>query len=82
MKNIWHTTAVEVLGERKQAKPRPWISATSEKLAGQKRNARKRNDQQTYHKLNSELQRSLYTGKNKWLQQECKKIEEYDRIKK
>ena len=52
------------------------------KLAEQNRNARKKNDQQSYHKLKSELQRSLCTDKNKWLEQECKKIDEYDRVKK
>ena len=46
MKYVWRTTAVEVLDERKQAKPKPWIKVTSEKLAEQKRNARKSNDQQ------------------------------------
>ena len=52
------------------------------KLVEQKNNARKRNDQQLYHKLKSELQRSLYTDRNKWLEQECKIIDEYDRVKK
>ena len=63
MKDVSHTTALEVLGKRKQAKPKPWISTTSEKLAEQKRNARNRNDQQSYHKLKSELQISLCTDK-------------------
>ena len=39
MKDVWFTTAVDVLGKRKQVKPKPWISVTSEKLAEQKRNA-------------------------------------------
>ena len=82
MKDVWHTTAVEVLSERKQVKSKPWISATSEELAEQKRNARKRNDQQSYHKLKSEMHRSSCTDKNKWLEQECKKINECDRVKK
>ena len=78
MKDVWHTAAVEVLGERKQVKSKPWISATSEKLTKQEKNARQRIDQQSYHKLKSELQRSLCTDKNKWLEQECKMINEYD----
>ena len=40
MKDVWCTTAMEVLSEQKQAKPKPWIDVTSEKLAEQKRNAR------------------------------------------
>ena len=76
VEDIWCKTAV--FDESKQVKPKPWTSAASGKLAEQMRNERKRNDQQSYHKLKSELQRSLCTDKNKWLEQECKKINEYD----
>ena len=65
----------------KKVNSKAWISEPQKKMAEQKRNARKRNDQQSYHKLKSELQRSLCTDKNKWLEQECKKIDEYDRVK-
>ena len=82
IKYVWCTSVVEVLGERKQVKSKPWISATSEKVAEQKRNTRKRNDQQSYHKLRSENQRSLCTDKNKWQEKGCKKISKYDRVKK
>ena len=36
----------------------------------------------SYHKLKSELQRSLCTDKNKWLEHKGKEIDEYDRVKK
>lgn len=79
MKDIWHTTAVEILGESTPMKPKPWVSNESEELAKKKREARKKNDQHRYKKLRAELQRSLRSDKNNWLDQECSKIDEYDK---
>ena len=81
---ILSETANKILGEMKRNPKKPWISNEVLKLAEDKSKLRKnRNtpaEDQRYKDLRSEIQRKLRKDKASWLEEQCQKIGEHDKM--
>ena len=79
IKDIFLSTADQVLGKRRNKKNKPWISKETLELTAQKRKARIENNKKEYTKLKAQVQKQIRADKRKWLDEQCKKVDEFDR---
>ena len=79
MKDVFLSTADEVLGKRRRKKTKPWIKADTLELIAEKREARIKNDREKYVALDAEVQKKIRANKKEWLEEQCQKIDEFDR---
>ena len=76
---VYLTAADEVLGKRRKKKSKPWISSETLEITEKKRNARKNGNRMEYVRLKAEVQKCIRSDKRKWLEEQCAKIDEFDR---
>ena len=79
IKDVFLTSADEILGKKRNKKTKPWISEESINLSIKKREARLKNDRVEYVKLRAEIQKKLRADKRLWLEQQCGLIDEFDK---
>ena len=79
IKDIYISSAEEILGKKKRNKTKPWISKETIELTIKKREARVSNSRTEYVKLKAEIQKKIRADKRSWLENQCKLIDEFDR---
>ena len=79
IKEIYLTSADDILGKRRRKKAKPWISAETIEIATRKRAARIENNRTEYRRLKAEVQKNIRADKRKWLEEQCQKIDEFDK---
>ena len=79
IKDIFLTSADEVLGKKRKNKTKPWISKETIELTAKKREARVSNDRVEYVKLKADIQKKIRADKRTWLENQCNLIDGFDR---
>ncbi len=77
--DVYLTAADEILGKRRKKKSKPGISSKTLEITEQKRKARIENKRTEYIRLKAEVQRCIRSDKRKWLEEQCEKIDEFDK---
>ena len=70
------------LGEKKKCKKAKWLSEEALQIAVKRREAKGKGEKERYTDLNAEFQRIARGDKNAFLSNQCKEIEENNRMGK
>ena len=79
VKDVFLSTADDVLGKRRRRRNKPWIKEETLELTKKKREARIKNDRVEYATLKADVQRKIRADKKDWLKDQCLKIDEFDK---
>ena len=73
---------VKTMPKKKKCKKAKWLSEEALQIAVNKREAKGKGEKERYAHLNAEFQRLARRDKKAFLRDQCKEIEEYNRIGK
>ena len=80
--DIVHTTGIKTIPMEKKCKKAKWLSEEVLQIAEKRREAKSRGDKERYKHLNAEFQRIARRDKKAFLCDQCKEIEENNRMGK
>ena len=80
--NIVQETGIKTIPERKKHKKAKWLSEEALQIAVKRREAKSKGEKERYTHLNAEFQRIARRDKKAFLSDQCKEIEENNRIGK
>ena len=75
-------TGIKTIPKRKKFKKAKWLSEEVLQIAGNRRKAKSKGEKETYTHLNAEFQRIARRDKKAFLSDQCKEIEENNRMGK
>ena len=81
-RNIVQETAIKTIPKKKKCKNAKWLSGEALQIAVKRREAKSKGEKERYTHLNAEFQRIARRGKIAFLSDQCKEIEENNRIGK
>jgi len=73
---------IKIIPEKKQCKKTKWLSEGGLQIAEKRREAKGKGEKETYTHLNAEFQRIARRDKKAFLSNQCKEIEENNRLGK
>jgi len=73
---------IKIIPEKKQCKKTKWLSEGGLQIAEKRREAKGKGEKETYTHLNAEFQRIARREKKSFLSDQCKEIEENNRMGK
>ena len=79
---IVHVTRIKTIPKKKKCKKAKWFSEEALQIAVKRREAKNKGDKERYTHLNAELQRIARRDKKAFLSDQCKDIEENNRMGK
>ena len=80
--NIVQEAVTKTIPKKKKCKKAKWWSEETLQIAEERREARGRGDRERYTQLNAEFQRIARRDKKAFLNEQCKEVEENNRIGK
>ena len=81
VRDIVQETGSNIIHEKKKCKKAKWLSEEALQIAVKKREAKSKGEKEKYTHLNAEFQRIARRDKKAFLSDQCKKIEENNRIR-
>ena len=82
VRNIIQKAVIKTMPKKKKCKKTKWLSQEALQLAGKRREAKGKGKKERYTHMNAEFQRTARRDKKAFLSDQCKKIEENNRIGK
>ena len=73
---------INIIPKKKKCKKAKWLSEEALQIAEKRREAKGKGEKERYTHLNAEFQRIARTDKKAFLSDQCKEIEEYNRMGK
>ena len=73
---------MKTIPKRKKCEKAKWLSGEALQIAGKRREAKSKGEKERYTHLNAEFQRTARRDKNVFLSDQCKEIEENNRMGK
>ncbi|KAF7249469.1 Craniofacial development protein 2 [Varanus komodoensis] len=80
VRNIVQEAATKAIPKKKKCKKAKWLSEEALQIAEERREAKGKGERERYTQLNAEFQRIARRDKNAFLNEQCKEIEENNRI--
>ena len=80
--NIVQQTGSKIIPKKKKCKKAKWLSEEALQIAVKRREAKSKGEKERYTHLNSEFQRIARRDKKAFLSDQCKQIEENNRMGK
>ena len=80
--DIVQEAVIKIIPKKKKCKKAKWLSQEALKIAVKRREAKGKGEKERYTYLNAEFQRIARRNKKAFLSDQCKKIEEYNRMGK
>ena len=75
-------TGIKTIPKKKKCKKAKWLSKEALQIAGKRREAKSKGKKERYTHLNAEFQRIARRDKKVFLSEQCKEIEENNRMGK
>ena len=82
VKNIVQETGIKTIPKKKKCKKAKWLSEESLQIAMKRRDVKGKGEKERYKHLNAEFQRIARRDKKAFLSNQCKEIEENNRMGK
>ena len=82
VRNIGQETGIKTIPKKKKCKKAKWLSGKALQIAVKRREAKSKREKEKYTHLNVEFQRIAKRDKKAFLSNQCKEIEENNRIGK
>ena len=82
LRDIVQETGIKIILKKKNAKKAIWLSEKPLQIAMKRREAKSKGEKERYKQLNAEFQRIVRRDKKAFLSDQCKEIEENNRIGK
>ena len=82
VRDIVHETGIKTICNKKKCKKAKWLSEEALKIAEKRREAKSKGEKERYMYLNAEFQRIARRDKKAFLSDQCKEIEENNRMGK
>ena len=80
--DIVQVTGIKTIPKKKKCKKAKWLSEEALQIAVKRREAKSKGEKERYTHLNAEFQRIARRNKKAFLSDQCKEIEENDRMGK
>ena len=80
--DIVHETGIKTIAMEKKCKKAKWLSGEALQIAVKRREVKSKGEKERYKHLNTEFQRRARRDKKAFLSDQCKKIEENNRMEK
>ena len=80
--DIVQEAAIKTIPKKKKCKHAKWLSEEALQIAGKRREAKGKGEKERYTHLNAEFQRIARRDKKAFLSDQCKEIEENNRLGK
>ncbi|KAF7241272.1 Ubiquitin carboxyl-terminal hydrolase isozyme L5 [Varanus komodoensis] len=80
VRNIVQEVATKTIPKKKKCKRAKWLSEEALQIAEERREAKGKGERERYTELNAEFQRTTRRDKNAFLNEQCREIEENNRI--
>ena len=80
--DILQETGIKTIPKKKKCKKAKWLSEEALQIAGKRREAKNKGEKERYIHLNAEFQRIARRDKKAFLSDQCKEIEEKNRMGK
>ena len=80
--DVVQETGIKTIPKKKKWKEAKWLSEEALQIAEKRREARSKGEKERYIRLNAELQRLARRDKKAFISDQCKEIEENNRIGK
>jgi len=80
--DIVQETGIKIIPMEKKCKKVKWLSEEALQIAVKRREGKSKGEKETYFHLNAEFQRIARTDKKAFLSDQCKEIEENNRMRK
>ena len=80
--DIVHEAGIKTIPKKKKCKKAKWLSGEALQIAVKRREVKSKGDKQRYTHLNAEFQGIAWTDEKAFLSDQCKEIEEKDRMGK
>ena len=75
-------TVIKTIPKKKKCKKAKWLSEEALQIAVKRREAKRKGEKERYKHLNADIQRIARTDKKAFLSEQCKEIEENNRMGK
>ena len=82
VRDIVQRTGIKTIPKKKKCKKAKWLSEEGLQIAVKRREAKSKGEKERYTDLNAEFQRIAWRDKKAFLSNQCKEIEENNRIGK
>ena len=82
VRDIVQEAGIKTTPKKNKCKKAKWLSATALQIAVKRREAKDKGEKETYTHLNAEFQRIAKRDKKAFLSDQCKEIEENNRMAK
>ena len=80
--DIVQETGIKIIPKKTKGKKAKWLSAEALQIAGKRREVKSKGEKERYTHLNAEFQRITRRNKKAFLRDQCKEIEENNRMGK
>ena len=80
VRDIVQETGIKIISMEKKCKKEKWLSEEALQIAGKRREANSKGEKESYSHLNAEFQRIARRDKKAFLCNQCKEIEEKNRM--
>ena len=80
--DIVHETGIKTIPKKKKCYKAKWLSEEAFQIAVKRREAKNKGEKERYTPLNAEFQRIVRIDKKAFLSDQCKEIEENNRMEK
>ena len=80
--DIVQETGIKIIPMEKKCKKAKWLSGEALQIAGKRREVKSKEEKERYKHLNAEFQRIARRDKKAFLSDQCKEIEEKNRMRK
>ena len=80
VRDIIQEAVIKIIPEEKKCKKAKWLSKEALQIAEKRREAKGKGEKERYTHLNAEFQRIARRDKKAFLSDQCKEIEEYNRM--
>ena len=79
---IVQETGIKTIPKKKKCKKAKWLSKDALQIPVKRREAKRKGEKQRYTHLNAEFQKTTRRGKKAFLSDQCKEIEENNRLER
>ena len=80
--DVVHEAMIKTISKKKKCKTAKWLSEEGEQIAERRREAKGKGEKERYTHLNTEFQRIARSDKKAFLNDQCKEVEENNRMGK
>ena len=82
VRDVVHETGIKTIPKKKKCKKAKWLSEEALQIAEKRREAESKGEKERYTHLNAEFQRIARRDKKAFLSDQCKEIEESNKMAK